>query len=55
MEFDDPEEEKDWRQTVKVMNQLKVGVQNIFENIGCSNEHTQDLVGSHGVTESNMM
>jgi hypothetical protein len=38
-----------------VLNSLKVGIQNIFENIGCSNEHTLELVGTHGVTESNMM
>ena len=37
------------------MNSLKVGIQNIFDNIGCANEHTQELVGTHGVTESNMM
>jgi hypothetical protein len=55
MIFDDQEEEKDWKQTVRVMNSLKIGIQNIFDNIGCSNEHTQELVGTHGVTESNMM
>lgn len=38
--FEDEEEEKDWRQTMKVLNALKVGIQNIFENIGCANEHT---------------
>lgn len=37
------------------MNALKVGIQNIFDNIGCANEHTHELVGTHGVTESNMM
>jgi hypothetical protein len=51
----DGQEDKDWKQTMKVLNALKVGVQNIFENIGCSNEHTLELVGTHGVTESNMM
>lgn len=42
-------------QTLRIMNSLKVGIQNIFENIGCANEHTLELVGTHGVTESNMM
>jgi len=37
------------------MNTLKIGVQNIFDNIGCSNEHTKEIVGQHGVTESNIM
>ena len=55
MVFEDEEEEKDWKQTLRVMNSLKVGIQNIFENIGCANEHTYELVGTHGVSESNMM
>ena len=53
--FEDEEEEKDWKQTVRIMNSLKVGIQNIFENIGCVNDHTKELVGTHGVSESNMM
>ncbi len=51
----DPDSERDWKQTLRVLNSLKVGVQNIFENVGCANEHTLELVGTHGVTESNMM
>eukprot|EP00347_Sterkiella_histriomuscorum_P002361 403368450 len=53
--FEDQDEENDFLQTLRVMNALKVGIQNIFDNIGCANEHTQELVGTHGVTESNMM
>mmetsp|Transcript_10776 Transcript_10776/g.10892 ORF Transcript_10776/g.10892 Transcript_10776/m.10892 type:complete len:146 (+) Transcript_10776:946-1383(+) len=49
------EEDHEWKKTLRVLNALKVGIQNIFENIGCSNEHTLELVGTHGVTESNMM
>lgn len=40
MVFDNEEEEKDWKQTMRVLSGLKIGIQNIFENIGCSNKHT---------------
>jgi len=51
-----PEEIKDWKRSKQILNKLKIGIQNIFENIGCNNELTQELVGSHEVvTESNLI
>lgn len=37
------------------MNALKVGIHSIFERIGCSIDIVPELIGSTGVTESNMM
>lgn len=40
---------------MKTINALKVGVSSIFERIGCNTEIVPELIGSTGVTESNMM
>jgi coiled-coil domain-containing protein 63/114 len=40
---------------MKTINSLKVGVQAIFDRIGCNTEVVPELIGSTGVTESNMM
>ena len=40
---------------MKTINALKIGIQSIFERIGCSTEQIPELIGSNGVTESNMM
>lgn len=49
------EYEKQHRETSKTIATLKVGVQAIFERIGCSCEVIPELFGSNGVTDSNMM
>ena len=40
---------------MKTINALKIGIQSIFERIGCNTEVVPELIGSTGVTESNMM
>lgn len=40
---------------MKTINGLKVGIQSIFERIGCNLDDSPELIGSTGVTESNMM
>jgi hypothetical protein len=40
---------------MKTINALKIGIQSIFERIGCSTEAIPELIGSDCVTESNMM
>eukprot|EP00347_Sterkiella_histriomuscorum_P003200 403365209 len=47
--------EKEIEKYNKMMEEEEKLKRNIFDNIGCANEHTQELVGTHGVTESNMM
>lgn len=49
------EYEKQYQETVKTINQLKIGIKSIFDRIGCNNESVQEVIGTHGVTESNMM
>lgn len=49
------EYEKQYQETVKTINQLKIGIKSIFDRIGCNNESVQEIIGTHGVTESNMM
>lgn len=39
----------------KTMNALKVGIQNIFNRIGCATPAVKELLGDVGVTEGNMM
>lgn len=41
--------------TVKIINSLKIGIKSIFDRIGCNTEQVQEIIGSHGVTESNML
>jgi hypothetical protein len=40
---------------MKTINALKIGIQSIFERIGCNTDTSPELHGSSGVTESNMM
>jgi DNA repair exonuclease SbcCD ATPase subunit len=49
------EYESQYKDTVKTINQLKIGIKSIFDRIGCNNESVQEQIGTHGVTESNMM
>ena len=47
--------ENQYQETVKTINQLKIGIKSIFDRIGWNNESVQETIGTHGVTESNMM
>jgi predicted nucleic acid-binding Zn-ribbon protein len=49
------EYDSQYRETMKTINALKIGVQSIFDRIGCNTESVQETLGTHGVTESNMM
>lgn len=49
------EYEKQYSETMKTVNALKIGIQSIFNRIGCNIDLTPELIGSTGVTESNMM
>lgn len=49
------EYEKQYQETMKTINALKVGIHSIFERVGCSQDSYVELMGSTGVTESNMM
>lgn len=40
---------------MKTINSLKIGVESIFDKIGCNTEVVPELFGSTGVSESNMM
>jgi hypothetical protein len=40
---------------MKTINALKIGIQSIFDRIGCNTESLPELIGSTGVTESNIM
>jgi chaperonin cofactor prefoldin len=44
--------EKNYEETMKTINSLKIGIQNIFERIGCDAE---SVGGATEVTEVNMM
>jgi chromosome segregation ATPase len=54
-ETETKEYEKQYGDTMKTINALKIGIQSIFERVGCSTEQSIELIGSTGVTESNMM
>ena len=47
--------EKQYTETMNVIRALKLGIQNIFNRIGCNNEQVKHLLGKNEVTESNMM
>mmetsp|Transcript_29080 Transcript_29080/g.28057 ORF Transcript_29080/g.28057 Transcript_29080/m.28057 type:complete len:146 (+) Transcript_29080:3101-3538(+) len=49
------EYEKQYSETMKTINALKIGINSIFQRIGCTTDATPELIGSTGVTESNMM
>jgi predicted nucleic acid-binding Zn-ribbon protein len=55
VELETKEYEKQYNETMKTINSLKIGVSSIFERIGCNTEVNPDLIGATGVTESNMM
>lgn len=40
---------------MKTVNALKVGIQSIFNKIGCNTPANMELLGNEGVTEGNMM
>jgi coiled-coil domain-containing protein 63/114 len=40
---------------MKTINSLRIGIQSIFDRIGCNTELVPELIGSTNVTESNMM
>ena len=40
---------------MKTINALRIGISSIFERVGCSTDSIPELIGSSGVTESNMM
>lgn len=54
-EAETKEYERQYSETMKTINALKIGIHSIFDRIGCSTEQTPELIGSTGVTESNMM
>jgi len=39
----------------KTINQLKTGIHGIFTRLNCANSNVEEMLGSQGVTESNMM
>jgi len=47
--------EKKYDAAMKTVNALKVGIQSIFNKIGCNTPANMDMLGNEGVTESNMM
>jgi len=47
--------EKKYEAAMKTVNALKVGIQSIFNKIGCNTPANQEMLGNEGVTESNMM
>lgn len=34
---------------------MRVGIESVFDRVGCNTEMVPELIGSTGVTESNMM
>eukprot|EP00741_Cyanophora_paradoxa_P005810 tig00000113_g5631.t1 len=42
-------------QAMRTINNLKTGIQGIFTKIGCSSSAVSEMLGTNGVTESNMM
>lgn len=54
-ESETKEYEKQYSETMKTINSLKIGIQSIFERIGCSTDQIPELIGSNGISESNMM
>jgi len=47
--------EKKYEAAMKTVNALKVGIQSIFNKIGCNTPANLELLGNEGVTETNMM
>ena len=47
--------EKKYEAAMKTVNALKVGIQSIFNKIGCNTPANLEMLGKEGVTEANMM
>ena len=47
--------EKKYDAAMKTVNALKVGIQSIFNKIGCNTPANMEMLGNEGVTEANMM
>ena len=47
--------EKKYEAAMKTVNALKVGIQSIFNKIGCNTPANMEMLGNEGVTEANMM
>ena len=47
--------ELEYQHSVKKVSQIKTRIESIFELVECDADQTQDLLGSSGVTESNMI
>mmetsp|Transcript_28641 Transcript_28641/g.50928 ORF Transcript_28641/g.50928 Transcript_28641/m.50928 type:complete len:511 (-) Transcript_28641:35-1567(-) len=47
--------EQSYEKTMKTISALKVGIQSIFERIGCNTEETKEVLGDTGITETNLM
>ena len=54
-EAETKEYEKQHQETTKTLNTLKIGIQAIFDRIGCNTDLVPELIGASQVTESNMM
>ena len=49
------EQEKQYQEVMKTINALRVGVHSIFNKTGFKTDEVSTLIGSTGVTESNML
>ncbi len=47
--------EKKYEAAQKTVSALKVGIQSIFNKIGCNTPANMEMLGNEGVTEANMM
>jgi chromosome segregation ATPase len=47
--------ELEYQQALKKVNSIKASIENIFNLIDCNINECQELLGTQGVTESNMM
>merc|ERR1711988_1910227 len=47
--------EQKYNAAMKTVNSLKVGIQSIFNKIGCNTPANMEMLGNQGVTENNMM
>eukprot|EP00831_Metopus_contortus_P084377 TRINITY_DN9566_c0_g1_i1.p1 TRINITY_DN9566_c0_g1~~TRINITY_DN9566_c0_g1_i1.p1 ORF type:complete len:579 (-),score=165.48 TRINITY_DN9566_c0_g1_i1:205-1941(-) len=47
--------ESKYQKSLKTLNSMKAMIENIFNNIECHKNISPELLGSHGVTESNIM
>lgn len=47
--------ELEYQNSIKKVDMIKAGVESIFATLGCSSDEYDDLLGTQGVTESNLM